>query len=261
MATYTTTSAPLPWQEPYLQDYMGRAMDLANQPYNPSPQTYTGPNNALQASWQATANRAMQGSPVMSQANQQLTNIMGGGFMGGNPFLNQQIESAQGDLLRSYNLMAKPAWDKAMQGSGSFGNTGVMEYQQNAQNDLMRNLGRIGSDMRFQNYSTERGLMQNALGMAPTFANQDYVDANALQNVGQQMQGFDQGQADQNYRWWQESQNFPRQQLAQYGQALGVGGGGTSTQTAPDPSRASQLLGGTLTGAAIYNMLFPQPRP
>jgi hypothetical protein len=259
MATYTTTSAPLPWQEPYLQDYMGRAMDLANQPYNPSPQTYTGPNNALQASWQATANRAMQGSPVMSQANQQLTNIMGGGFMGGNPFLNQQIESAQGDLLRSYNLMQKPAWDKAMQGSGSFGNTGVMEYQQNAQNDLMRNLGRIGSDMRFQNYATERGLMQNALGMAPTFANQDYVDANALQNVGQQMQGFDQGQADQNYRWWQESQNFPRQQLAQYGQALGVGGGGTQTQTAPDPSKGSQLLGGALTGAALYKMLFGGP--
>lgn len=259
MATYTTTNAPLPWQEPYLQDYMGRAMEVANQPYNASPQTYTGPNPTLQASWQATANRAMQGSPVMSQANQQLTNIMGGGFMQGNPFLNQQIESAQGDLLRSYNLMAKPAWDKAMQNSGSFGNTGVMEYQQNAQNDLMRNLGRIGSDMRFQNYATERGLMQNALGMAPTFANQDYVDANALQNVGQQMQGFDQGQADQNYRWWQEAQNFPRQQLAAYGQALGVGGGGVSTQTAPDPSKGSQLLGGALTGAALYKMLFGGP--
>lgn len=341
MATYTTTNAPLPWQEPYLQDYMGRAQELANQPYQASPGTYTGPNNALQASWQATANRAMQGSPVMSQANQQLTNTMTGGFLGrqsagnaqayvdnpwesvgneyanvanpfaqmNNPFLTQSISDAQGDLLRSYNLIAKPAWDRSMQQSGSFGNTGVAEYQQNAQNDLLRNLGRIGNDMRMGAYNQaagltenmvnrqyqsgaqlqanrfasgqqkqqnlfqagadraarqdaitgqERSFMQQALGMAPTFANQDYVDANALQNVGQQMQGFDQGQADQNYRWWQEAQNFPRQQLAAYGQALGVGGGGTSTQTAPDPSTGQQLLGGALTGAAIYNLLFPR---
>ena len=256
MATYTTTNAPLPWQEPYLQDYMGRAQELANQPYNPSPQTFVGPNPTLQGAWQATANRAIQGSPVMGAANTQLQNIVSGGFMGGNPYLNDAISNAQGDLTRAWNTVQKPAWEKAMQGSGSFGNTGVMEYANNAQNDLQRNLGRISSDMRFNNYSNERGLMQSALGMAPTFANQDYVDAAQLQNVGQQMQGFDQGQADQNYRWWQEAQNFPRQQLAQYGQALGVGGGGTTTQTAPDPSRASQLVGGALTGAQLYKMLF-----
>jgi hypothetical protein len=82
------------------------------------------------------------------------------------------------------------------------------------------------------------------------------VDANNLLNAGQQRQAFDQGQADQNYRWWQEAQNYPRQQLAAYGQALGQGQGGTQTQNAPDPSTASQLLGGGLTGAAIYRMLF-----
>lgn len=375
MATYTTTQAPLPWMEPYLQDYMGRAQELANTPYQASPGTYTGPNATLQAGWQTTANRAMQGSPVMSQANQQLQNTMGGAFLGrgamanpfaaqmnpfldagnpfagqfnpyagvrneaanaanqfasmNNPFLQQSIDAAQGDLVRNYNLTAKPAWDTAMQRSGSFGNTGVMEMQQNSANDLQRNLGRIGTDMRMNAYNQaanltenqlarqfqagsqlqqnlygagqqqmqnlfntgqqqmqnrfgagqqfaqnlfgsgeslagrqdaitgqERGYQQQALGMAPSFANQDYVDANALINAGQQMQGFNQGQADQNYRWWQEAQNYPRQQLAAYGQALGVGGGGTSTQTAPDPSTASQLLGGGLTGAMIYKMLF-----
>lgn len=257
MPTYTTTNAPLPWMESYLQDYMSRAQQAANTPYQASPQTYTGPNQYLTQGWQATANRAMQGSPVMSAANQQLQNIMGGGFMQGNPYLQQSIDNAQQDLARNYNLVNKPAWDKAMQGSGSFGNTGVMEYAQNAQNDLMRNMGRIGSDMRFQNYANERGLMQSALGMAPTFANQDYVDANALLNAGNQQQQFNQGQADQNYRWWQEAQNYPRQQLSAYGQALGVGGGGTQTQTAPDPSTGSQLLGGGLTGAALWRLLFP----
>lgn len=447
MATYTTTNAPLPWMEPYLQDFMSRAQSVANAPYTASPQTYTGPNNLLTAGWQAVANRALQGSPVMSQANQQLMNTMGGQYLGrqasananagqmnpymdasnanagvsnanagaynsaagtvnanagqmnqyagvgnaaanvgnqylgasnpfasmSNPYLSQSIADAQGDLVRSYNLTQKPAWEKAMQASGSFGNTGVMEYQQNAANDLMKNLGRIGTDMRMNAYNqaaglnenqvgrlfssgeaqagrqfnagesmagrlygagqqqaqnlfnagaaqqqnlvnageaqagrqfsagaatqanlfnagqqqaqnrfsagtqyaqnlfnagqdfagrqdaitgVERGYQQAAMGMAPNFANQDYVDANNLLNAGNQRQAFDQGQADQNYRWWQEAQQYPQQRLAAYGQALGVGGGGTSTQSAPDPSTASQLLGGGLTGAAIYKMLF-----
>jgi hypothetical protein len=447
MATYTTTNAPLPWMEPYLQDYMSRAQEVANAPYQASPQTYTGPNNLLTQGWQAVANRAMQGSPVMSAANQQLQNTINGGFMNrqaagnsnagqmnpyantandsagvgnanagvannaanvgnanagqfnpfagvanqqanvgnqylgasnpyasmSNPYLSQSIADAQGDLVRSYNLTQKPAWDKAMQSSGSFGNTGVMEMQQNAQNDLMKNLGRIGTDMRMNAYNQaanlnenqvgrmfssgeaqagrqfnagenmasrlygagqqqaqnlynsgeamagrqfnagqqqaqnlfnagaatqsnlfnagqqqaqnrfnagnqyaqnmfnagesqagrqdaitgqERGFQQSAMGMAPQFANQDYVDANNLLNAGQQRQAFDQGQADQNYRWWQEAQNYPLQRLQAYGNALGAGQGGTQTQNAPDPSTASQLLGGGLTGAAIYKMLF-----
>lgn len=304
MSIYTTTNAPLPWMELYLQDYMGRAQDVANTPYNASPQTYTGPNNLLTQGWQAVANRAMQGSPVMSQANQQLQNTMSGGYLGrqaagnpylgasnpyaqmNNPYLQQSIDNAQGDLARNYNLTQKPAWDKAMQNSGSFGNTGVMEYAQNDRNNLMQTMGRIGTDMRMGAYNQqanlmenqvgrlfnagesqagrqdgitgqERGFQQAAMGMAPSFANQDYVDANNLLNAGQQRQGFDQGQADQNYRWWQEAQNYPQQRLAAYGNALGVGQGGTSTQQAPDPSKASQLLGGGLTGAAIYKMLFP----
>jgi hypothetical protein len=465
MPTYTTTNAPLPWMEPYLQDYMSRAQGVANTPYQASPQTYTGPNNLLTQGWQAVVNRAMQGSPVMSAANQQLQNTINGGFMSrqaagntnagqmnpyantandqaqvfnsqaytmnpnagvgnnaanvgnanagqfnsyagtanqaanvgnqylgasnpfaqmSNPYLSQSIADAQGDLVKSYNLTQKPAWDKAMQSSGSFGNSGVMEMQQNSQNDLMKNLGRIGTDMRMNAYNQaanlnenqvgrmfssgeaqagrqfnagenmasrlygagqqqaqnlynsgeamagrqfnagaatqanlfnagqqqsqnlygagqqqannlfsagnqqaqnrfnagnqyaqnmfnagesqagrqdaitgqERGFQQSAMGMAPQFANQDYVDANNLLNAGQQRQAFDQGQADQNYRWWQEAQNYPRQQLAAYGQALGQGQGGTQTQNAPDPSTASQLLGGGLTGAAIYRMLF-----
>ena len=303
MATYTTTNAPLPWMEPYLQDYMSRAQEVANAPYQASPQTYTGPNNLLTQGWNAVANRAMQGSPVMSQANQQLQNTMGGGFLNrqastnpylqstnpyaqmGNPYLSQSIADAQGDLVRSYNQTQKPAWDKAMQSSGSFGNTGVMEMQQNSQNDLMRNLGRIGTDMRMGAYNQQANLMENqvgrmfnagesqagrqdaitgaersyqqaAMGMAPQFANQDYVDANNLLNAGQQRQAFDQGQADQNFRWWQEAQNYPLQRLQAYGNALGAGQGGTQTQNAPDPSTASQLLGGGLTGAAIYKTLF-----
>ena len=255
MATYTTTNAPLPWMEPYMQDYLSRAQDVANQPYAASPGTALDANPYQMAGWQATANRAMQGSPVMGAANSQLQNIIGGGFMNNNPYLDSSIANAQGDLTRAWNTVQKPAWDTAMQRSGSFGNTGVMESNANAQNTLQQNLGRVASDMRGNAYNTERGYIQQALGMAPTFAQNDYMDANALMGVGNQMQGVRQGQADQNYRWWQEAQNFPRGQLGLLGEALGLKAGGTTSQSQPDPSMASQVLGGALAGSQIFPSL------
>lgn len=256
MANYTTTNAPLPWMEPYMQDYMSRVQDYANTGYQQSPGSYTGPNNLLQSGWQAAANRAASGSPEMSAARSQLTNTINGGFLNSNPYLDQNIQNAQGDLVRSYNSVNKPAWDKAMGASGSFGNSGVMEYAQNDRNDLMGNLGKISSNMRMQNYGQERNLQQQAMSMAPTFANQDYTDINNLLNAGNQMQGFNNAQQQQQQQWWQEAQNYPANRLQMYGNALGINAGGTSNQQAPDPSTFSQVAGGALTGAALWNALF-----
>jgi hypothetical protein len=339
MATYSTTNAPLPWMEPYLRDYMSRAQEVANTNYEQSPGTYTGPNDLMRSAWQMTANRAMQGSPEMSAARGQLTNTINGGYLGRqatnnanagamnpfagvrneaagitnpyaamvNPYLAGAIDNAQGDLARNYNLVNKPAWDKAMQQSGSFGNTGVAEMAQNDRNDLMKNMGRIGSDMRMNAYGQqaslnesqvgrqfsagnqlqqnlygagnqfsqnqfgagqdyagrqdsignfERGQQASAMVMAPQFANQDYVDANNLMNVAGQSQGFDQNWQNQQQQWFNDRRMYPQQQLQNYGAALGQGNpGSTQTQTAPDPSRTSQIVGGALTGAGIYNWL------
>ena len=321
MATTSTTNAPLPWQEPYLRDYASRAQDQANKPYQQGPGSYTGPNGLLMGGWQAAANRAQQGSPVMGAATGQMMRTIGGAGMDrkatmnpyadvtnasageanpyetmDNPFLTDSINNAQGDLTRSYNQVNVPQWAKTMQNSGSFGNSGVSEYASMDANNLQRNLGRIGTDMRgaaynrasqlaesrigrqFQSGETtrqnrfnagqqfagsqdaitgqERGYQQAAMGMAPSFANQDYTDIRELLNVGREAQGFDQQQQDQEQKWFQEQQQFPRDQLGDYGQSLGLGTkGGTSTQTSPDPSRASQMVGGGLTGLALYNML------
>lgn len=303
MATFSTTNAPLPWQEDYLKDFTARAQEVANTPYQQGPGSYTGPNALLTGGWQATANRAQQGSATMSAADQQLQNTINGGGLGrqatmnpyanaanpyanmDNPYLSQNIANAQGDLTSAYNSVNVPQWAKAMQSSGSFGNSGVSEYAAMDANNLQKNLGRIGSDMRGAAYnqaagfaenaanrmygagqqyagsqdaitSQERSLQQSAMGMAPTFANQDYTDLNALLNAGQQAQGFDSAAQAQQQQWFQDDRNYPQQQLTNYGNALGVGQGGTQTQTTPDPSQASQVIGGGMTGLALYNLLF-----
>lgn len=254
MAQYTTTNAPLPEARPYYADFLQRSQEVANQPYQQSPGTYAAPNPYLQQGWQATANRAMQGSPTMGAANTQLQNTINGGFLNSNPYLGESIANAQGDLTQAWNQVQRPQFDKAMQRSGSFGNTGIAQTAGYAADTLQKNLGRVASDMRGNAYNQERGYMQQALSMAPQFANQDYADANALLNVGNQAQQFTQAAQNQNQNWFQEAQQFPQQQLGLLGGALGLNQGSTQTQTQPDPSKTSQIIGGALTGAQLYDM-------
>jgi hypothetical protein len=258
--TYSTSSAPLPYVEPYLQDLLGRQQQVTNTPYQQSPNAVAGANPYLTAGWDATANRAIQGSPVMSAANQQMQGTISGQYLNANsnPYLTGQIDAAQGDLARNFNAVNKPGWDSRMSRAGGY-NSGVAEAASMDYGDLARNMGRIGSDMRFNAYNTERGYQQGAMGMAPQFAQQDYQDANALLNVGTQRQAFDQATVDQNRRWFDESQAYPQNKLNDYARMIGVGSQAGQTQQQPSPSTTSSVVGGALTGMGLYNMLFGGP--
>ena len=315
MADITTTqsSAYPEWAQPYAAGFLQRAQQVTDQPY----QAYQGARVAGMAPWQdqayqAQATRAMQGSPIMSGANTALQGFFGqqspgatqnpyGNVSAGinpmmgmnNPYLTQQIDSAQGDLARNWNQVVAPQWASNMQGSGSFGNSGVASAQALAMEGLQRNMGNIGQNMRFQDYTQQQQLQEanlnrglqaqttnaglgesyagrndsmygqgqnrqlSALGMAPSFAQQDYNDINQLQQAGQAYQGQQQKLLDAGYQQYLDARQYPQQQLGVFGQALGqaVGNQGTQTSTQPGASTASQLVGGALTGSMLYNLL------
>lgn len=255
MSQYTTTNQPLPWVTPYAQDHLARTQEVVNQPYQQSPGSYVAPNQYLAQGWSATANRAMQGSPVMGAANANAQKTLEGGYLNANPYLDQTIANAQGDLTSAWNQVQKPAWDTAMQQSGSYGNSGVAQANGYAADSLQKNLGRISTDMRGNAYNQERGYQQQMTGMAPALAQNDYFDSNQLLGVANQAQGYLQGAQNQNQQWFDEAKQYPRDQLDLYGRAINGTSGGTSTQTQPDPSKASQVVGGALTGAALAKYL------
>ena len=312
MADVTTTqNSGLPsWAQPYGQGYLQRAQQVADSPY----QAYTQPRVADMAPWQqqglqAQAQRAMSGSPVMNAANQALPQMFQGGgqatanaygpvqaqanpYAGSNPYLGQQIDAAMGDVTRNWNNVQKPQWDTAMQRSGSFGNSGVMQANQMAQSDMQRNLGQIASGMRFNDYTQQQQLGESAanralqagqfnagmgeqfagrqdsmynqgqgralsaLGMAPQFAQQDYNDISQLQQAGAAYQGQNQRQLDNAYAQFLDSRQYPQQQLDVLGNALGRIQGNVQTQTSPGTSTGANLVGGLATGAGLYNLLF-----
>jgi hypothetical protein len=285
MAEATTSTQYPDWASPYASGFLERAKQVTDQPY----QQYVGGRVAEMAPWQqqglqAQAARGMQGSPLMSGANQalqgQFTNPGQGATVNpyagvGNPYLTQQIDAAQGDLARNWNQVAAPQWASKAQGSGSFGNSGVASAQALAMEGLQRNMGGIGQNMRFQDYTQQQNLAEqyagrndsmynanqgrqlSALGMAPTFAQQDYNDINQLKSAGAEYQGQQQKVMDAGYQQYLDARQYPQQQLGVFGQALGqaVGNQGTTTQTQPGASGASQLFGGAILGSQLYNLL------
>jgi hypothetical protein len=257
--TYTTATTMPSWVQPFASGYLGRAQEVADMQYQP----YQGPTvagfNPFQTSaYQGIADRASSGNPVMNAAGQQAQQMIGGQYLQGNPYLQSQIDQAQGDVVRNWNNVQKPAWDTAMSNSGSYGNAGVAQVNQQAQSDMQRNLGQISSNMRFQNYDQERGRQMQAMGMAPMFAANDYNDLNQLAGAGQQIQQQDQRGLDDSYRRFLESRNYPREQLDVMRNALGgVNFGSNTTQTSPGTSTGASVLGGALTGAQLWKLLFP----
>lgn len=231
----TTTVQNFPdWAVPYAQDFQNFARQVASQPYTPyEGQTVAQLNPYQTAGYNAMAQRAMQGSPVSDAAGRNITSTLNGDFLSqGNPYLTQQIDRASQDVLRNMDVLNAR--------SGSFGNSGIQE-------NTARSLGDVAGNLRYQDYNNERQRQMQALGLAPSIANQDYTDAQQLINAGQGFQSQDQRNLTDQYSRFQEAQNYPQTQLQTLGRGLGLNWG--STQTGPSANNAAQWLG---TGLAAY---------
>lgn len=251
--TSTQTSSAPSWVQDASKTYLDKANQVSNTPYQASPNQTVGPNATQNTAWNAVQNRAMSGSPTMSAANGTLQDTLQGKYLNSNPYIDQVVNQAQGDVVRNYNNVVRPGQDAAMVRSGSFGNSGLQQQTANSDRNLQQNLGNISTQLRGNNYNTERGNQQAALGFAPTFANQDYTDANQLLQSGNQQNQFAQNNANQNYNWWQEAQNYPTNKLNTFGNALGTvnGTGRTMTSTTPGTSAGAGLLGGGIVGSQL----------
>lgn len=194
--------------------YSGLATNLANTPY----QAYTGQgtaglntnqNNAIGM----VANRAANGSPVLDQANSTLTSMLGDQT---NPYLDAQVNKAQQSVVQNFN--------GAQAGSGSFGNSGLQE-------ELSKGLSDTASTMYGNAYNTNQSNKLQALGMAQSYGNQAYTDANALATAGATQQANDQAGKDFSYQQYQNQQNYPLQQLSALGGVINGSSGTTTTQS------------------------------
>lgn len=306
--TQTTKVEPPPQVAPYFAPFMQQASAVAMRPY----ESYGGQRIAdftkdQLAGFDMTRQVAGQNQAALSGANQYLNSTLGGDYLGytpgqaqagtnpllgmNNPYLQSQIDAAQGDVVRNFNNSVANNTDAAFARAGAFGGSAWQQAQGENANQLSQNLGRIANDMRMADYGlqaqlgesdlnrqlqtqqfnmglndsayqAERARQMQAAGLIPGMAQAGYTNAQALLGIGDAIQGQNQGKLDMKYQDWINQQNYPNQQLDVMGNAIRtlMGGGGTTTATGPNPyqrNSTASALGGALGGAGLGASLFP----
>lgn len=173
-----------------------------------------------------------------------------------NPYLQQQVQDSLGDTTRAYNLTTQPAFNTAMVKSGSFGNSGVQQMNNEAQRQLQTSLGRQANDMRsgnfwqganfdnqnyWQNQNFDRGVYND------TFNQNQQQFQNGLNLLGMQS-----GANTQNLGLGTQIQNAPMNYYQGFNQQANSIGQGYGSSTGTSSAQGSPLMG-ALGGYQLYN--------
>jgi hypothetical protein len=168
-----------------------------------------------------------------------------------NPYLTSMIDKAQGDVVRNYNMTTQPAYNSAMVKSGSFGNAGVQEMNQNSRRNMQDTLGNISTQMRGQDYLQQQDMYKWDQGFDRSLYNDAFGQnqqqfQNAIGLLGQ-LQGYGAGDITNA----NNIQNTPLnyfQQFANSANSMGQGYGNT-TVSGGGSSPLVGALGGAQLGA------------
>lgn len=238
--TQTTTVEPPSIVKPYLQQGYQTASSLLSQG---GPQQYQGNTVApfapqQEQAMQLASARALGGSPVMSAAQNQAAQTLGGDFLNSNPYLDETFRKAA--------QATRSALDTQFAGSGR-----DLIAQLPGRSDQLNNLA---NQIYGGNYQAERARQMQAIPFASGLANQDWTDIGQLANVGSQIQGQTQNIINDRVRRWDFEQMRPEDALSSYLariQGLAPASGQTSSQPIYS-NPAGSALGGALGGGALF---------
>jgi len=242
--TQTVTKAD-PWseQQPYLKYGFQQAQDnyQGGAPAYYPGQTVAPFANETNAALDAQTNRAFQGSPLVTAAQQQLSDTMSGKYLdiNTNPYLMPMADQIRAQV--------QPGIESRFAGSGRL-NSGL------ASRAVGQGVTDALATQAMNNYNTERGRQMQGMLFAPSLANQDYADIGKLADVGAQREGMAQAGINADIAKYNYDANAPNNWLAQFMNLVQgqYGGSGTSTQSQPYyQNRLAGGAGGALGGAAL----------
>lgn len=178
-------------------------------------------------------------------------------FLGqNNPYLQQTIDRAQGDLVRNYNLTTQPAYNSAMVRSGSFGNAGVQQMNENAQRGLQDSLGNVSNSMRMADYGRQQDMYQWDQGFNRSLYNDAYSQNMNNLTTGVGLLGTLAGYNSNDLTNANNIQNTPFnywQQFSNQANAMGQGYGTNTGSIGSSSNPALSAMGGAMLGSRIYN--------
>ena len=203
---------------PYITYGLEEAKGLYGAPgptYYPG-QTYVDPSSQTTSALGLAEARATAGSPLIPAAQTQaLSTIQGDRLSAGNPYFADMMANAARPVVSEFNTAIRDIGARTA-GAGRYGSGAMGEMESQASENLANALSQRGSELAYQNYNTERGRQDQAIGNAGALAGQDYSDIQQLMNVGQanETQSLKALQGD--IARYDYGQNAPQQKLGSY---------------------------------------------
>jgi hypothetical protein len=196
----------------------------------------------------------MAGNPLLSQAQGNVSGMLAGDYLGGNPFFQGAFQpaatAAQTAFQKSIGDISSAASKAGRYGSGAMG-----DLQSQAAGTFAQKLADTAGKLSYENYAQERQNQMRALGMAPGLAEADYGDINKLLGAGQLGEGYQTSALQADMARYNFEQNAPQRNLTNYlNMVYGFPAGKTQTQTTPYYTNpTATALGTGLLGLNLYN--------
>ena len=208
--------------DPEILPYITYGLDEAKGLYQADGPTYYPGQTYVDQSAQTTEGlglaeaRARAGSPLIPAAQAQaLSTIQGDRLSAGNPYFSSMMSNAARPVVSEFNKAIRDIGGRTAS-SGRYGSGAMGEMESQATENLANALSQRGSELAYQNYATERGRQDQAIGNAGALAGQDYSDIQQLMNVGQANESQSLKALQGDIARYDYGQNAPQQKLQSY---------------------------------------------
>jgi hypothetical protein len=196
----------------------------------------------------------MAGNPLLAQAQGNVSGMLAGDYLGGNPFFQGAFQPAATAAQTAFNKSIGDISSAASQ-AGRYGSGAMGTLQNQAAGTFAQKLADTAGKLSYENYAQERQNQMRALGMAPGLAEADYGDINKLLGAGQLGEGYQTAALNADMQRYNYEQNAPQKNLTNYlNMVYGFPAGRTQTQTSPYYTNpTATALGTGLLGLNLYN--------
>jgi len=248
MITTSASSTPYSGQRPYIDESFAEARRLyeTGGPKGFGRSTIADFSGPTESALQSIENTAMAGSPNIGIGQNLLGETLSGDFLNSNPYLDQMYNQAADNVTRNYREAIAPSIGANAEAQGRFGSGLYQNMMANSQRELGDSLGRLATNVYGQNYATERGRQDAALGKIPSMAGMNYFDASQLLGAGEIRDTNAQNVLSDQYNQYMFDQNRPGVNFRNYQNAISGNFGGTNVMNQPDYANptASNIGGG-----------------
>jgi hypothetical protein len=207
--------------DPAILPYITYGLEEAKGLYNQAGPQYYPSDTYIPASAQTTSAlglaeaRAKAGNPLVSAAQTQMGDVIGGKYLGANPYLSAAMSGAANVATQAYNDAIQGTRSGASQ-AGRYGSNAMFDQTSRAQQNLANALSQEAGRLMYQNYGAERAAQQAAVQQAPQMAATDYADIQQLLATGQTQEDYARQKLEADIGRFEFGQNLPYSKLQSY---------------------------------------------